>query len=359
MQFVNVHEAVFEDRLDHGTGAFGNGVEGDELRLHVGRERRVRSGPHVDGFRTLAVHVQLDPVFATGDFGTGLTEFFQNGFEDGRIGVLDLDATAGHGSGDQVSAGFDTVRHDLIESRTQTLDTINGDGVSTSAGHLGAHGVEEVRQVDHFRLASSVLQHAAALGQSSGHHDVLGTGHTDGIEEEVCTAQATFRRLGLDVAAFDVDNRAHGFEATDVQVDRTRTDGATARQCDFGFTETGNHRAQYQDRRTHGFNQFVRCDQGLDGARVDFDGEFLVDHRLDAHATEQLDHGGDVVQVRQVANGHRAIAQQGGGQDRQGGVFCAGNADLAIKTSATGNNQFIHKNLDALGLRCARPRPRC
>ncbi len=161
--------------------------------------------------------------------------------------------------------------------------------------------------------------------------------------------QAAFRRLGLDVAAFDVDDRAHGFEATDVQVNRTRTDGATARQCDFGFTETGNHRAQYQDRRTHGFHQFVRSDQGLDGARVDFDGQLLIDHRLDAHATEQLDHGGDVVQVRQVGHGHRAIAQQGRSQDRQGGVLCPGDADLAIKTSSASNNQFIHKNLDALG----------
>ncbi|MNM67383.1 hypothetical protein D3C81_789160 [compost metagenome] len=241
----------------------------------------------------------------------------------------------------------------------QTLDAIDGDGVGAGAGNLGAHGVQEVRQVDHFRLARGVSQDAAAFGQRCGHHDVFGTGHTDGVEEEVRTAQAAFRRLGLDVAAFDVDDRAHGFQATDVQVNRTRTDGATARQGDFGFTETGNHRTQYQNRRTHGFNQFVRCDQGLDGARVDFDGEFLVDHRLNAHAAEQLDHGGDVVQVRQVGHGHRAIAQQGGSQDRQGRVLCPGDADFAVKTSTASNNQFIHKNLDALGLRCARPRPRC
>src|SRR5690606_34295906 len=161
-------------------------------------------------------------------------------------------------------------------------DAINGDGVGAGTGNLGAHGVEEVRQVNHFRLAGGVLQHAAALGQSGGHHDVFGTGHTDGIEEEACTAQAAFRRLGLDVAAFDVDHCAHGLEATDVQVNRARTDGATARQCDFGFTEARNHRAEHQDRRTHGFHQFVRGDQGLDGARVDFDAELLVDHRLDA-----------------------------------------------------------------------------
>ncbi len=214
---------------------------------------------------------------------------------------------------------------------------------------LRAHGDQEVGQVDHFRLARGVLQDAAAVGQGSGHHDVLGTGHADGIKEEVGATQAAFRRLGLDVAAFDVDGRAHGFKATDVQVDRTRTDGATARQGHFGFAETGNHRAEHQDRGTHGFHQLIRGDQGLDGARVDFNRQLFVDHRLDAHATEQLDHGGDVVQVRQVGHGHRAITQQGRCQDRQGGVFRTGNADLAIKAGTAGNNQFIHKNLDALG----------
>ena len=147
-----------------------------------------------------------------------------------------------------------------------------------------------------------------------------------------------------------------------MQVDRTRTDCATAWQRNFSVAKTGNHRAQYQDRRTHGFNQFVRSHQGFDGIRVDFDAEFFIDHRLDAHATEQLDHGGDVVQVRQVGNGNRAIAQQGCSKNWQSGVFRPGNADFAIKTSTTGNNQFIHNNLDAnglRGLRCARPRPRC
>ena len=172
------------------------------------------------------------------------------------------------------------------------------------------------------------------------------------------TAQAAFRRLGLDIAAFHVDLRAHGFETTDVQVDRTRTNGATARQCHFSLTKARDQRAEHEDRGAHGFHQLVGCNQGLDAARVDFDAELLVDYRLNAHATEQLDHGGDVVQVRQVAHGHRAIGQQGGSQNRQGGVFRPGNADFAIKTNAASNNQFIHRSLIARRLRCAPPKRR-
>ncbi|MNJ20951.1 hypothetical protein D3C77_152930 [compost metagenome] len=288
------------------------------------------------------MHVQLDPVFTGGDFGAGFLEFLKDGFKDGRIGVLDLDAAASNGSGDQVGTGFDAVRHDAVGRRTQALDAIDGDGVGTGALDFRTHGVEEVGKVDHFRLARGVLQHAAAFGQGCGHHDVLGTGHTDGIEEEVCATQAAFRGLGLDVAAFDLDLRAHGFKAADVQVDRTRTNGATAGQGHFGFAKAGNHRAQYQDRGAHGFHQLVRRDQGLDGARIDLYRELLVDHRLNAHAAEQLDHGGDVVQVRQVADRNRTIAKQSTGQNRQSRVLGTGNADFAIKTNAASNNQFVH-----------------
>ncbi len=288
------------------------------------------------------MHVQLDPVFTGRNFRTGFLKLEQHSFEDGRIGVLDLDATAGNGSGHQVSAGLDTVRHDLVSGRAQTLDAIDGDGVGTCAVNLGTHCDQEVGQIDNLWLARGVLQHAATVGEAGSHHDVFSTGHAHGIEEEMRTTQAAFRCLGLDVATFDVDDRAHGFKATDVQVDRTRTDGTATWQSHFGLAEASDHRAQHQNRRTHGFHQLVRGDQGLDGARVDLDTELFVDHRLDAHATEQLDHGRDVVQVRQVLNGNGSVRQQGGGKDRQGRVLCPGNANFAIKTNAAGNNQFIH-----------------
>ncbi|MGV8584436.1 hypothetical protein ACV34H_33585, partial [Pseudomonas aeruginosa] len=34
------------------------------------------------------------------------------------------------------------------------------------------------------------LQHGTAVGQRGGHHQVLGAGHADGIEEEVTATQA-------------------------------------------------------------------------------------------------------------------------------------------------------------------------
>src|SRR3546814_3090305 len=75
------------------------------------------------------------------------------------------------------------------------------------------------------------------------------------------TTQSTGRRLGLDVATFDVNVRAHGFETTDVQIDRPRANGATAGQGNFGFAKTRDHRAEHQDRGAHGLHQLIRSEE--------------------------------------------------------------------------------------------------
>src|SRR5690606_5604862 len=247
------------------------------------------------------LHVPFDPVLADIDMGAGFLELVQHRFEQGGIGVLELYAATGCGCGHQVGTGLDAVGHHAVATATETFDAVDGDGVGTGAGNLRAHRIEEVGQVDHLRLASGVLQHAATVGQGGGHHDVLGTSRADDIEEEVRTAQTAGRRLGLDVAAFDLDLRTHGFQAADMQIDRTRADGTATRQRHFSFAEARDHGAQHQNRSTHGLDQLVGRHQRLDAAGIDFDAELLVDDRLHAHAAEQFDHGGDVVQVRQVA----------------------------------------------------------
>ena len=62
----------------------------------------------------------------------------------------------------------------------------------------------------------------------------------------------------------------------------------------------------------------------------------------DAHAAQQLDHRGHILQMRHVGDGHRAVGQQAPGQDRQRGVLGAGNADLALERHAALDLQLIH-----------------
>ncbi len=61
-QFLHVHEAVLEDRLGDAVRAVGDAVERHELRLHVGRERRIFGRAHVRADERMAVRAHADRV---------------------------------------------------------------------------------------------------------------------------------------------------------------------------------------------------------------------------------------------------------------------------------------------------------
>ena len=75
---------------------------------------------------------------------------------------------------------------------------------------------------------------------------------------------------------------------------------------------------------------------------VDLDAQTFVDGDARAEPTQQLDHGGDVVQVRHVSDRHRALGEQGTGQDREGRVLRAGDAHFTLERHAAAYLQFVH-----------------
>ncbi len=209
------------------------------------------------------------------------------------------------------------------------------------AGNPRAHLDQQLGQVDHLRLAGGVLEHRGALGQRRRHHQVLGAGDGDGVEEDGGPLEAALDPRA-DVAALDADLRAHGLEAAQVQVHRPRADGAAAGQRDLGVAEAGQQRPQHQDRGAHRLDQLIGRIAVLHLGAIELDRHLLAHHRLHAHVAEQLQGGGDVLQVRQVADGHRLVGQQGGAEDRQGGVLGAADPDLAVDRPAAGDDQLVH-----------------
>ena len=69
--------------------------------------------------------------------------------------------------------------------------------------------------------------------------------------------------------------------------------------------------SQHQNRCAHGLHELVGREIFLDGRCIDLDAHFFIDGHRDAHAPEQLDHGGDVLQMRHVRDGHRPVRQAG------------------------------------------------
>src|SRR6056297_3280578 len=346
-QLLQVHEPVLEHGLHDGACAFGHRVHGGELRLHVRGERRVRRGTKAHRFRAIAFHVQLNPVRAGIDMGAGLLKLEHNRFQQIFPGILQLDPTAGCSGSHQVGAGFNTVWQHVVMATMQALNTVDLDSGGTVAFDVRAHGDQALGKVNNLRLAGRVFQDGFSVCQGSGHHQVLGAGYGDGIQEDVGALQTTIG-LGLDVAIFDLDLRTHHFQAVDVQVHRTTTDCTATWQGDFCFAEVSHQRTQYQDRGAYCFNQLVRRIEMLDGIGVNFHAHLLINNHFHAHAAEKLNHGGYVMQVRQVAHGHRLVCQQSGCQDWQSSVLGTGNPDFTIQGLAAPDQKFIHNKYPVL-----------
>jgi hypothetical protein len=147
----------------------------------------------------------------------------------------------------------------------------------------------------------------------------------------------------MDVALLDRDLGAERLEPADVQVDRARADRAAAGQRHQGLAEARHQRAQDQDRGAHGLDQVVGRDVAPRRPRIDQDAHALVHHQLHAHLAQQFHRGGDVVQVRHVADLDRLVGQQRGGQDRQHGILGAGDPDLAIERLAAADHDLGHR----------------
>ena len=142
--------------------------------------------------------------------------------------ALDAHTSAGNRAGHEVGSGLDPIGKHVVTRAVQPLDALNHDGVGAGAANLRAHGIEEVCKVDHLGLARRVLDDRLAFGERRGHQQVLGAGHRHGFENQPRAAQA--RGARTDVAILDQDVGAELLQPVDVNVHRTRADGAAAGQ---------------------------------------------------------------------------------------------------------------------------------
>ena len=134
-----------------------------------------------------------------------------------------------------------------------------------------------------------------------------------------------------------------------MDVDRAGADGTAARQRHIGLPEARQQRSEHKDRGAHGLDEVVWCDRLTQSVRVDLDIHALIDGHRDAHPTEQLDHGGDILQVRHIADRHRLGGEQRRGEDRQSGVLGARHPDLALERGAARDLQLVHDDYAQAG----------
>ena len=135
----------------------------------------------------------------------------------------------------------------------------------------------------------------------------------------------------MHVAVLDADLGPHRLQALDVLIDRTRTDGATARQRHARFAATRDQGAEHENRRAHRFDHLVRRQRIVEAAAVENQSVIAVHRHLDPHLADQAQHRRDVIEVRYVRQLQRFGRQQAGTKNRQRGILRAGDGDIPGK----------------------------
>ena len=134
-----------------------------------------------------------------------------------------------------------------------------------------------------------------------------------------------------------------------MKIDRPIADGAAARQRHARFTGAGEQRAKHQDGGAHLAHDVIgRFGRGhAAGAQRHDTAEILrpraFDHGRDAKLVEQMAETVHIGEPRQVAQRHRLIRQQRAGEQRERGIFRAGNGKAAVQRVAAANINAVHR----------------
>ena len=164
-----MHVAVLENRFGNHRGAVGDAVHRHELRLHIGRERRIGRGSQAHTVVRPA-HRKFDEITAAFDFRVRFFELVEHGFENVATRIGRDDFTAGGSRGDQKCAGLDAIRHDAVRRADQSAHALNRNYVGAMAFDFRAHGDQAISEIDDFRLARGILQRGHAVRQGRRHH---------------------------------------------------------------------------------------------------------------------------------------------------------------------------------------------
>ena len=223
------------------------------------------------------------------------------------------------------------------------FDALHTDGGSACAFDLRAHSDEEGGEVGDFGFAGAVFEEGFALGEDGGHEQVFGSGDGDLVEDDVRALEAL--GSGLDVSVFVSDDRAHGFEAFDVEVDGTATDCAASGHGDAGEPGSGDQRPEHQRRGAHGLDDLeysggVGEDAAGDGGAML--GAAVAQLDFAAHRGEELTLGLDVLHLGDVFEDDFVFGEDGRGHAGAGAELCAADADGAEQRIAAADYEFIH-----------------
>ena len=343
IQLGDVHESVFEDRLRDSAGAVCEAHEHHQLRLHVGREARVRLRDKVRRTDDLRPH-HADTVSLALDRRPGLTKLGDHRLERLEADPLYQHVALGCRRRHHEGARLDAVGNDGVVDGVERIDTFDRDNRGAGTLDARAHLVENPRKLFHLRLPSAVRERRTAFRQHGSAHQVLGPRMRREVERHVGALQTSSSNGDFDVSVVQLDVRTHGLEALQVLIDRPCTDRAAARQRHDRLAASRDERTEHENGRAHLLHELVRRGR-IDLARGEHPDATCLERRLGPQLSEEPGHGVNVSQVGYVAKYVLALGEKRRGHDRERGVFRAADRHGAREAVPPDDFDRIHAAL--------------
>jgi len=223
----------------------------------------------------------------------------------------------------------------------QFRDAFDDDPAGARAFDFGAHGVEEIREIDDLRLGGGAFDDGGALGEDGGHHDIVGS--QDGRAEfppEIADSPLEPGGEDLDIAALDAIAGAQRLKTFQVQIDGPVANDASPGEGDGGFLFAAKEGAEDAHGSAHLADDFIR---GVGGDFLGLDGDGAAGpFDLRAEVIEDLQQVMHVAQVGDVMDDALIPGEQSGREDRQRGVLRPADLDRTGKLRAAVDENFIH-----------------
>ena len=216
---------------------------------------------------------------------------------------------------------------------------------------LAPMAIQAIGEIDDFGLARGIADHRRAAGKRRRHHHHMRRADRN-LREDIARAdQAALRRRGVDIAAIDFHRGAERRQALDEEIDRTRADGAAARQRHARLAFAGKQRPDDPEAGAHLGDQLIGRGRVGDGAAGEMDGAgiavFLalaaaIDGDIDAVIAENAHQLLDIGQMRHVFERQRIAGQKRGDHQRQSRILGAGDRNDTVELVAADNPDTIH-----------------
>ena len=328
-ELADILIAVIPHALIHDGGSLDGGQQRDKLRLTVGRETGVRHRLDVDAVERTLGRVYDDRLIIFFDLTAHLHELGADALKMLRGDVADRDPASGRGGGSHIGARLDLVGNDGIGNAAQIIHAADLDNVGTGAADVGAHRVEEVRQINDMRFLGGVLEDGLTLRLDSGEHQVDGRADRYGVEIHSRAVEGAGGSALDDRAVDEFIVRTHHRKALEVLVDRTHAEVTAAGQSDLRVMESSQERAQQIIGRAHAAHRVMGRLPCVDGSGIDIQSVLIDAAHHRAHILQDIRDQRHVGDVRDVFDTAGLVTQHYRRDDRNRRVFRAADSYFA------------------------------